>query len=108
MLEIKSYECRILAYDLILAGFGIRQSNPYTIAKILHFCSLSDCYWMKEKDEALTWKSVSLFHNRFEDAVTATSLLGVNGSYAKTNARIHTPELINEYDDVKVNAGEAV
>lgn len=80
----------------ILTGFSIRQSNPYTIAKILHFCSLTDCYWMKEKDEILTWKDVSLFHNRFEDAVSATALLGANHTFGKMKQRIHTPELTTQ------------
>lgn len=44
----------------LLASFRIRQSNPYMIAKIFHFASLSDCYWMKDEDEPLTWNEISL------------------------------------------------
>ncbi len=30
----------------LLAGFRISQSNPYMIARLFHFASLSDCYWL--------------------------------------------------------------
>lgn len=76
----------------LLAGFGISQSNPYRIARLFHFASLSDCYWMKEEGEGLTWDQVSLFRNPFEKAVTATALLGVNGSFRSIDTKIHTPE----------------
>ena len=39
------------------------QSNPYMIARLFHFASLSDCYWLKEAGENLTWDQVSLFRN---------------------------------------------
>lgn len=126
VLEIDSYRCRILNYDLLpislrypdadyddvmhgwtetramnigrtnakklLAGFHISQSNPYRIARMFHFTSLSDCYWMKEEEEPLTWNQVSLFTNTLEKAVTATALLGVSQTFFSMRERIHTPE----------------
>lgn len=90
----------------LLAGFGISQSNPYLVAKLFHFTSLTDCYWMKEEGEQAQWKDVSLFRNRLEKAVSATALLGVPGSFKdqvrdsvkrhgaeRPRIRIHTPEL---------------
>lgn len=85
----------------ILAGFGISQSNPYLIAKLFHFTSLTDCYWLREEGETVRWKDVSLFRNRLEKAVSATALLGAPGyfkdklreSAASSWIRIHTPEL---------------
>lgn len=77
----------------LLAGFRISQSNPYLIARLFHFASLSDCYWMKEEGENLTWDQVSLFQNPLEKAVSATALLGVNVSFGPLVQRIHTPEL---------------
>ena len=44
----------------LLAGFRISQSNPYMIARLFHFASLSDCYWMKDVEETYTWEQVSL------------------------------------------------
>lgn len=77
----------------LLAGFRISQSNPYMIARLFHFASLSDCYWMKEEDEPLTWDQVSLFRNPLERAVSATALMGVNGNFRPLLQKIHTPEL---------------
>lgn len=76
----------------LLAGFRISQSNPYMIARIFHFASLSDCYWMKSEEEQVTWNQVSLFQNPLEKAVASTALLGVNGMFRPLIQRIHTPE----------------
>lgn len=75
----------------LLAGFRISRSNPYMIARLFHFASLSDGYWLKEGEE-LTWNQVSLFQNPLERAVTATALLGVSGDFQSLNQKIHTPE----------------
>lgn len=76
----------------LLAGFRMSQSNPYMIARLFHFASLSDCYWLKAEGEELTWEQVSLFRNTLEKAVTATALLGVNHSFRSLAQKIHTPE----------------
>lgn len=77
----------------LLAGFRISQSNPYMIARLFHFASLSDCYWLKEEGEGLTWDQVSLFRNPLEKAVSATALLGVSKTFWPIVQKIHTPEL---------------
>lgn len=77
----------------LLAGFRISQSNPYMIARLFHFASLSDCYWLKEEGENLTWNQVSLFQNSLEKAVSATALLGASNHFRPMVERIHTPEL---------------
>lgn len=76
----------------LLAGFRISQSNPYMIARLFHFASLSDCYWLKEEGENLTWDQVSLFRNPLEKAVSATALLGVSKTFWPVIQKIHTPE----------------
>ena len=76
----------------LLAGFRISQSNPYMIARLLHFASLSDCYWMKDAEETFTWEQVSLFENPWEKAVTSTALLGTNQTFRTLVQKIHTPE----------------
>ena len=76
----------------LLAGFRLSQSNPYMVARLFHFASLSDCYWMKDAEEAFTWEQVSLFENPLEKAVTSTALLGTNRTFHTLEQRIHTPE----------------
>lgn len=76
----------------LLAGLRISQSNPYLIAKICHFASLTDCYWMKDENESISWEDVNLFKNSLEKAISSTALLGT--PLAKmNNQRIHTPEV---------------
>lgn len=85
----------------ILTGFGISQSNPYLTAKLFHFTSLIDCYWMKEEGDQAVWEDVSLFSNPLEKSVSSTALLGVPGYFkdrlqngmASVKPQIHTPEL---------------
>lgn len=77
----------------LLAGFRLSQSNPYMIARLFHFASLSDCYWMKEADEKISWKDVSLFTNSLEKAVSASALLGISTSFSPITEKLHTPEL---------------
>jgi hypothetical protein len=76
----------------LLAGFRISQRNPYMIARLFHFASLSDCYWMKDAEETFTWEQVSLFENPLEKAVTSTALLGTSQTFHTLVQRIHTPE----------------
>ena len=76
----------------LLAGFRISQSNPYMIARLFHFASLSDCYWMKDAEETFTWEQVSLFENPWEKAVTSTALLGTNQTFHTLVQKVHTPE----------------
>lgn len=76
----------------LLAGFRISQSNPYMIARLFHFASLSDCYWMKDAEETFTWEQVSLFENPWEKAVTSTALFGTNQTFHTLVQKIHTPE----------------
>lgn len=77
----------------LLNGFGISQSNPYLIARLFHFASLSDSYWLKEEGEEIGWNQVNLFTNPLEKAVSATALLGVYGNFRSIRQKIYTPEL---------------
>ena len=60
----------------ILAGYGLSQSNKYVIAKKLHFATLTDCFWIKDANEDVTWKDVSLFRNPFDADVSSVALSG--------------------------------
>lgn len=76
----------------LLAGLRISQSNSYLIAKICHFASLTDCYWMKDENENIFWEDINLFKNPLEKAISSTTLLGT--PLAKiNNQKIHTPEV---------------
>ena len=79
----------------ILSAFGISQNNPYLIARVCHFASLTDCYWLKEESENLSWKDINLFQNDFEKVITSAALFGVNARITISN-RIHTPELTTQ------------
>ena len=77
----------------ILAACGISQNNPYLIAKACHFATLSDCYWIKEENETITWNEVSLFQNNYNEVLTNTALFGKEGTINFQRNHIHTPEL---------------
>lgn len=77
----------------IMTVCGLKQHNPYVIAKAFHFATLSDSYWMKEKDEIITWNDVSLFRNPFNKAVSMTAISGELPNIILTGRqRIQTPE----------------
>ena len=70
--EVRTMSIRRTNGKRILEALGIRQRNPYVIAKACHFASLFDSYWLKEelksqtseKEETLLEAAV----NSFEDA----------------------------------------
>ncbi len=39
--------------------------------------SLTDAFWMKRADEAITWDDVSLYRNPFDDAIARTAFDGM-------------------------------
>lgn len=76
----------------ILEALGIRQRNPYVIAKACHFASLSDCYWLKEEYEAVNWRDVSFFPADFNREIVHISLFGGDVLSFHAMRRIKTPE----------------
>lgn len=76
----------------ILEALGIKQRNPYAIAKACHFASLSDCYWLKDEDEAVTWKDVSFFPADFTKELVHISLFGGEALAFHSTGRLKTPE----------------
>lgn len=76
----------------ILEALGIKQRNPYAIAKACHFASLSDCYWMKEESEAVTWKDVSFFPADFSKDMIHISLFGDDVLSFHSTGKLKTPE----------------
>ena len=76
----------------ILEALGIRQRNPYAIAKACHFASLSDCYWLKEEDEEVTWRDVSFFPADFNKDMVHISLFGGDVLSFHSTGQLKTPE----------------
>lgn len=81
----------------ILEALGIKQRNPYIIAKACHFASLSDCYWLKEENETITWKDVSFFPADFDKNLVHISLFGGDKDVSdilsfRSTGRLKTPE----------------
>lgn len=47
--------------------------------------SLTDTFWMKREDEALTWDDVSLYRNPFDDVIARIAFDGT-GMYGRQNS----------------------
>lgn len=65
--------------------------NPLTIAKICHGMNLSDCYWVKEREEEVTWESDNLYDQEMDPFYADTALTGKSHQLSKE--KFHTPEL---------------
>ncbi len=50
-----------------------------------HCLSLTDTFWMKREDEALTWEDVSLYRNPFDDVIARIAFDGT-GMYGRENS----------------------
>lgn len=65
--------------------------NPLTIAKVCHGMNLSDCYWVKERDEEITWENDNLYDQEMDPFYADTALTG--RSHPLSKEKFHTPEL---------------
>lgn len=52
---------------------------------MIHCLSLTDTFWMKREDEALTWDDVSLYRNPFDDVIARIAFDGT-GMYGRQNS----------------------
>lgn len=76
----------------ILEALGIKQRNSYAIAKACHFASLSDCYWLKDENETITWHDVSFFPADFNKDLVHISLFGGDALAVRATGQLKTPE----------------
>lgn len=77
----------------IMVACGLKQHNPYIIAQAFHFATLTDSYWIKEKEENISWKDVNLFHNSFDKAVSTAAISGNLPNIVLTGRQIiHSPD----------------
>lgn len=74
----------------ILNNAGIPQ-NPLTIARICHGMNLSDCYWVKEREEDTAWDKDNLYDHDMDPFYADTALTGKTHRLSKD--KFHTPEL---------------
>lgn len=74
----------------ILAGYGLSQNNKYAIARKLHFATLTDCFWIKDSNEDISWNEVSLFRNPFDLDVSSVAL---SGGQILFRQRLLSPEI---------------
>lgn len=90
---------RVLSLDRkyakeILNYFGLKQavtdSDRADIALTVRGLTLTDCYWIKEEKEVLSWNDVNLYNNHLNEALFEVALLG---SPSVSNESLVTPEL---------------
>lgn len=77
----------------ILNSLRLSQTNRAAICKACHAVNLFDAYWIKEKNESITWDDINLFHNDFSKSLAITAL---TGKTIRENGKIHTPELTTQ------------
>lgn len=75
--------------EKIMDGFRLPRSNTYAAAASMHFASLSDCYWIRQEAENISWADVSLYRADISEDVAETSLFGKKQMF---HGHIHTPE----------------
>lgn len=77
----------------ILQACGLKDNNPYIVAKAFHFVTLGDCYWMKDTTEDITWNDVSLFQNSFDKAVSFSAINGrLPENFIASHRKVHSPD----------------
>ncbi|MBQ8935369.1 MAG: HipA protein [Oscillospiraceae bacterium] len=57
--------------------------------RITHALSLNDTFWVKEEGSDLTWQDVSLYHNEFDELVSAAAF---DGHFSSTSLSSTSPE----------------
>ncbi len=86
---------RTHAKNLAACYHGIRH-DAYSLARIYHFATLTDSYWLKESTESLQWKDVSLFQNPYDKQISRTALTGEYTDFSFPYGRMHTPEVTTQ------------
>lgn len=56
---------------------------------VTHALSLNDTYWVKRADSPLAWKTVSLYHNEFDELVSNAAF---DGRFSSTSLSTTSPE----------------
>lgn len=77
----------------IISCTGIDQTNRIGLCMACRGLSLTDCYWLKNENESVSWDYVSLYKNSLNSVFTKVSLTG-HGISIQSN--LNTPELTTD------------
>ena len=75
---------------VMLSAINIDQNDKLAICYACRGLSLTDCYWIKENTDKVTWDDVNLYTNSLNKAMSEIAL---TGEYISIQGRIRTPEL---------------
>lgn len=85
--------------DYILCALKLYDEDRFI--RTTHASSLNDTFWVRAKDEKVSWKDVSLYDKNYEESVSKANI-GINGAYNalkdtySDEIRIrHLPELLH-------------
>lgn len=76
----------------ILSTLQVAQ-NPAKICFASYAVSLTDCYWVKEDEDAITWSEISPYRNKLSKELASVALYG---SSSMRLGKIYTPELVTQ------------
>ncbi len=69
--------------DKLMRELGLTTRHDFI--GMVRCLSLTDTFWMKREDEALTWEDVSLYRNLFDDVIARIAFDGT-GMYGRENS----------------------
>ena len=72
-----------VAIERLMRELGL--TNRHEFIAMARCLSLTDTFWMKRADEAITWDEVSLYRNPFDDAIARIAFDGT-GMYGRQNS----------------------
>lgn len=61
--------------------------EPLELLEKAHMLSVSDCYWLKEEGEEVSWKDINFFHHSFDDKGFGTVMFARIAYDAPASAR---------------------
>lgn len=69
---------------------AIKLKNKFDILIYCHGLSLNDTFWVKEKDDTVTFRSINLYDNPFDNALGWIAFTGISSNISRN---LSTPEL---------------
>ena len=78
---------------LILNSLRLPQTNSIAVCEACHALNLTDCYWIRNEEEALNWHDINLYCNTISKSLAVTALLGES---LTEHEKIRTPELTTQ------------
>lgn len=75
----------------IMTEMGCERTEGFL--RLTHAASINDTFWVREKNEAVSWADVSLYRNEFSETVSRLAFEGLglyNGSFSSTSPELTT------------------